>query len=80
MIPAYESPVDSLPGDAFELHVCVPDDAALAVFDSCPSREVFEGFITSTGFAEAVAAAGLPSLRMEPLGDFVQTLGKAFAS
>lgn len=80
LIPAYERLVASLPDESFELHVCVRTDAGLTVFDTCPSREVFDGFTTSAGFAEAVAVAGLPSPRIEPLGLVVQTLGNAFAS
>jgi hypothetical protein len=80
LIPLYERLVSSLPGDSIELHVCIRTDSGITVFDTCPSREVFDGFTTSTGFAEAVAAAGLPSPRIEPLGSVVQTLGKAFAS
>jgi hypothetical protein len=80
LIPAYERLVASLPSDNFELHVCVRTDAGLTVFDTCPSREVFDGFTASADFAGAVAAAGLPSPRIEALGPVVQALGSAFVA
>jgi hypothetical protein len=68
LLPAYERLVASMPADAAVLHICVVDDSGLTVYDACPSRDVFEQFSASAGFAEAVRAAGLPQPRVEPAG------------
>jgi hypothetical protein len=80
LIPAYERLVAALPADNFELHVCAQTDDGLVVFDTCPSREVFDGFSASPAFADAVAAAGLPPARVEPIGLTVKVLGTALAT
>jgi hypothetical protein len=80
LIPAYHRLVASLPEDAFELHVCVREESGITVLDTCPSQGIFEGFTSSSGFTEAVAAAGLPVPHMRPLGLVVQVLGKVLRS
>jgi hypothetical protein len=57
------------PADSLDLHVCVVRADGLTVFDACPSQEVFQGFSTGPDFAAALAAAGLPTPRVEELGD-----------
>ena len=69
LIPAYERLVASMPPGVVSLQVCVRREGGLTVFDACPSKDVFDGFSASADFAGAVAAAGLPSPRIEPLGD-----------
>jgi hypothetical protein len=49
--------------------VCIVRDGGLTVFDACPSATVFAGFSSGPEFAGAVRAAGLPTPRVEPLGD-----------
>jgi hypothetical protein len=58
-----------LPPESLDLHVCVLDANGITVFDACPSREVFAAFSQSAAFRQAVAEAGLPQPRLEPLGD-----------
>ncbi|AXJ08383.1 hypothetical protein CFN17_01095 [Arthrobacter sp. PM3] len=58
-----------LPEGQLELHVCVQTDEGIAVLDTCPSREVFDRFSSSSQFRELVAAAGLPGPEIRHLGD-----------
>ncbi len=57
------------PPESLDLHVCVLIDGGITVFDACPSREVFASFSGSAEFGQALAAAGLPQPRLEPLGE-----------
>lgn len=69
LVPAYDRLMTSMPPDAIVLNVCVVSDAGITVYDACPSRAVFEDFSRSGDFLGAVAEAGLPSPRVELLGD-----------
>jgi len=69
LVPAYDRLLASFPAGALPLHVCVTRDDGITVFDACPSRAVFAAFSTGPEFAGAIAAAGLPSPRVEQLGD-----------
>ena len=69
LLPAYERLAASYPPDSLDLHVCVVRDGGLTVFDACPSSAVFAEFSASPEFGAAVRAAGLPSPRVEALGD-----------
>ena len=69
LVTAHDRLTAQFPPGAFDLHVCVAHDDGIVVFDACPSREVFTGFSQSPDFLGAVAAAGLPTPRVEPLGD-----------
>jgi hypothetical protein len=64
------------PGDR-DLHLCVATDAGIVVLDTCPSREVALAFQRSPEFADAVASSGLPTPRIEPVGDIVWPNGGA---
>ena len=57
------------PPASLGLHVCVLVEDGITVFDACPSREVFTAFSHSDGFRQALAEAGLPRPRLEPLGE-----------
>jgi hypothetical protein len=69
LLAAHDRLVAQFPPGTFDLHVCVAVDGGIVVFDACPSREVFAGFSQSSEFLAAVGAAGLPTPRVEPLGD-----------
>ena len=57
------------PPDAFAFHACVVAEGGITVFDGCPSRADFATFSTGPQFRGAVVAAGLPTPRIEPLGE-----------
>jgi hypothetical protein len=69
LIPAYDRLMEQFPVEASLLHVCVLVEAGITVLDACPSRSVFRAFSQSAEFLGAVASAGLPLPRVEPLGD-----------
>ena len=69
LTPAYDRLVASIPAGMIELQVCVVVEGGITVFDTCPSRAVFDEFSTSDGFTAAVEAAGLPTPTIEPLGE-----------
>jgi hypothetical protein len=69
LVAAHDRLAAQFPPGTFDLHVCVALDDGIVVFDACPSRDVFADFSRSPEFLAAVAAAGLPVPRVEPLGD-----------
>ncbi|MGI5125903.1 hypothetical protein ACQEVB_03710 [Pseudonocardia sp. CA-107938] len=69
LVPAYDRMREGFPPDMFDLHACVVTGSGITVYDGCPTREDFEGFSVSADFRSAVAAAGLPQPRIEPLGE-----------
>jgi hypothetical protein len=80
LVPAYDAFARTFPPEALELHACVVTTRGITVYDACPTREVFEEFHRSAGFRSAVAAAGLPLPRIEPLGEVHRAVtGRAVA-
>ena len=69
LLKAYELFIAAFPPDSLDLHVCVRREGGITIFDACPSRAVFEGFSSGDAFRAAIAMAGLPAPRIEPLGD-----------
>jgi hypothetical protein len=69
LVPAYQRFQAAYPPESLELHVCVTRDGGLTIYDACPSRAVFEQFHHSADFEAAIASAGLPTPRVEPLGE-----------
>jgi len=69
LLPAYERLMQTYPPDSLDLHICVQRAGGISVYDACPSRSDFEGFTNSSEFRTAVAEAGLPLPRIEPIGE-----------
>ena len=69
LLPAYERLLESIPSDTLSLHVCVQDAGGLWVYDTCPSKDVFQSFASSAGFHDAVKAAGLPPPKVSLSGN-----------
>src|SRR5437867_9700181 len=69
LLPAYERLMQTYPPDGLDLHICVRRDRGIWVYDACPSRSDFEGFTGSSEFRTAVAEAGLPMPRIQPIGE-----------
>ncbi len=66
---AHDRLYQRFPPESLDLHVCVLVAGGITVFDACPSRELFAGFSQSAEFRQALAEAGLPQPRLEPLGE-----------
>jgi len=69
LLPAYDKLFAAFPPDRILLHTCVVRDGGITVFDSCPDEATFTAFSGDPGFAAAIAGAGLPRARIEPLGE-----------
>lgn len=69
LLPAYRRLLERFPPETLSLHVCVRRSGGLTVFDACPAKEIFAEFTSGDAFRGAVAEAGLPGPRVEPLGD-----------
>jgi hypothetical protein len=65
LLAAYERLSAAVPAATSDVHVCARRDDGITIYDTCPSREVFERFSTSDAFLGALAAAGLPQPRVE---------------
>lgn len=65
------------PAEALPLHVCVRTADGILVLDGCPTKADAEAFQQGAEFAEALAQAGLPSPRIESLGEIWSTVGVA---
>lgn len=66
---AHDRLYQRFPPESLDLHVCVLVEGGITVFDACPSREVFAAFSQGAEFRQALAEAGLPQPRLEPLGE-----------
>ena len=69
LLAAHARLLEIIPASNLQLHASVPHPGGLDVYDTCPSRAVFETFSSGPGFADALARAGLPRPRIEPLGE-----------
>jgi hypothetical protein len=65
---AYQRLVAGLPDGQIDVQLCVSHHRGITVYDSCPSQEVAVAFAGDPGFRAALAGAGLPEPRFEPLG------------
>ena len=69
LVAAHQRLLEHFPPETLDLHLCVTTDTGIVVFDACPSRAVHDQFINSPHFLGTVAAAGLSTPRIEPLGE-----------
>jgi len=66
---AYDKMLGMIPHANLHLHVCVPDDKGMWIYDACPSREIFTAFSASADFGNVLKAAGLPKPHVTPVGE-----------
>lgn len=69
LLAAYGRLRSIYPDNSLDFHACVVRADGIAVIDTCPDHEAFAAFSSSADFAAALAHAGLPAPRVEPLGD-----------
>lgn len=77
---AYERMMASFPSDDVILNVNVRRTGGITVYDMCPTDADFESFSTSEEFAAAVKAAGLPTPRIESVGEVRATYGSTLVA
>ena len=68
LLPGYHRLLKRFPPETLDLHVCITRDDGLMVLDACPTKEIYTAFTSSDAFLGAIAEAGLPAPRVEPLG------------
>jgi len=69
LLVGYQKMMELVPKSAIHLHICIRDSRGLSVFDSCPTREVFEKFSGGDDFLGLVRMAGLPAPTVTPIGE-----------
>ncbi|MEV4316543.1 hypothetical protein [Actinocrispum sp. NPDC049592] len=69
ILAGYETMMKDFPVESLQLHLSVVTFHGLSVFDGCPSYDEAVEFAQSDGFLKAIADAGLPSPRVEHLGE-----------
>jgi hypothetical protein len=67
LLRGYESMLAEIPASNMRLHLCLRAPDGIVLVDTCPSREVFEGFVEGT-FNEVRRRHGLP--QPERIEDF----------
>jgi hypothetical protein len=81
LLAGYDRLIAQFPPGVIELNVCIAHAGGITVFDACPSSAAFAGFSQSAELLGAVAGAGLPAPRVEPLGDVhAATVGPSLTS
>jgi hypothetical protein len=65
----YDVMREAFADDDLILHVCVVGDNGMTIYDACPDRATFEAFSTGAPFTAELERSGLPSPRIEPLGE-----------
>ena len=69
LLAAYDRLLALFPPNSFDLHVCIKRADGISVYDTCPDRPTFEQFSSGPEFRDTIRSAGLPSPRVEQLGD-----------
>ncbi len=69
LVAGYDRLVARLPPSSFQFHACVRRLDGISVYDACPDRATFEHFSNSPEFRDTIRSVGLPSARVEQLGE-----------
>lgn len=69
LLPAYDRLMQQIPDENISFHICVTHEDGISIVDTCPSREVFDGFSTSPELFSLMEDAGLPRPTAVPIGD-----------
>jgi hypothetical protein len=67
LLESYEAMLAEIPAESMRLHLCLRAPDGIVIVDTCPSREVFEGFVAGT-MRELLRGHALPD--PERLEDF----------
>ena len=69
LLAAYDRLLALFPPNSFDLHACVQRADGISVYDACPDRPTFEDFSTGPEFRDTIRSVGLPTPRVEQLGN-----------
>jgi hypothetical protein len=61
--------MELFPPAGLDLHIAVTHDRGITVYDSCPDLATQEAFVASPEFRGALAQFGLPTPKVEVLGE-----------
>ena len=74
LVASYRTLMSRFPD--IDLNLCVEREGGVTVYDTCPSEADFLAFSVDPGFRAALAEAGLPEPRVEPLGEVRAITGR----
>ena len=60
LLRRYEAMIAEIPAENMRLHLCLRDADGIVLVDTCPSKEVFDGFFAGDGFRSLRERHGLP--------------------
>jgi hypothetical protein len=60
LLAGYEAMLTEIPAANMRLHLCLREDDGIVLVDTCPSKEVFDGFFAGEGFRTLRERHGLP--------------------
>ena len=60
LLRGYESMLAEIPAANMRLHLCLRAEDGIVLVDTCPSKEVFDGFFAGEGFRSLRERHGLP--------------------
>jgi hypothetical protein len=60
LLRRYEAMLAEIPPANMRLHLCLRADDGIVLFDTCPSKEVFDDFFAGEGFRALRERHGLP--------------------
>ncbi len=69
LLAAYDRFMQEIPDENISWHTCVRRPDGISIIDTCPSREVFEGFSTSPELFALMESGGLPRPTTVAIGD-----------
>jgi hypothetical protein len=60
LVRSYEAMVAEIPPEQMRLQVCLRAPDGLVIVDTCPSKEIFDGFFAGDGFRALRLRHGVP--------------------
>jgi hypothetical protein len=69
LLACYDRLLALFPPNSFDFHACVQRADGISVYDACPDRPTFEQFSSGPEFRDTIRSVGLPSPRVEQLGE-----------
>ncbi len=64
LLGAYDAMVAEIPREAMRLHLCLRAGDGIVMVDTCPSREIFESFVSADWCRELRERTGMPEPTM----------------
>jgi hypothetical protein len=65
LLSSYDAMLAEVPLGGFWVQLCLRTADGMVIVDTCPSKEIFEGFVSGEQFRAALARNGLPEPTVE---------------